>query len=93
MGFLAKELSVVDEETAKNRVFFVSAKEVVTVRQQQRKLEQDQKSKTEVGKGLAEGWRARFMEFERYTHETDIFSMSEACSTLESNDTCVQPNV
>ena len=56
-----------NEETAKNRVFFVSAKEVVTVREQQRKLEreQDKKSKTEIGKGLAEGWRARLMEFER----------------------------
>ena len=56
-----------DEETAKNRVFFVSAKEAVIVREQQRKLEreQDKKSKTEIGKGLADGWRARLMEFER----------------------------
>ena len=53
--------------TAKHRVFFVSAREAVTVREQQRKLEQEQgkKSKTEIGKGLAEGWRARLMEFER----------------------------
>ena len=60
---------MVDEETAKNRVFFVSAKEAVTVREQQRKLEQEQdkKSKTEIGKGLADGWRARLMEFERFT--------------------------
>lgn len=54
-----------DDEIAKNRVFFVSAKEVVIVRQQQRKLEVDKKAKTEIGKGLADGWRARFMEFER----------------------------
>ena len=57
--------------TAKHRVFFVSAKEAVIVREQQRKLEQeeeqrqDRKSKMEVGKGLADGWRARLMEFER----------------------------
>ena len=58
---------MVDEETAKNRVFFVSAKEAVIVREQQRKLEQerDKKSKTEIGKRLADGWRARLMEFER----------------------------
>ena len=58
---------MVDEETAKHRVFFVSAKEVVIVREQQRKLEQerDRKSKTDIGKGLADGWRARLMEFER----------------------------
>lgn len=66
VGFLAKELKVVDEVTAKNRVFFVSAKEALTIRQQKRKLEVEQKSKTEVGKGLADGWRARFMEFERF---------------------------
>ena len=64
VGFLAKELKVVDEGTAKNRVFFVSAKEVVIVRERQRKLEEQQKTKTDVGKGLAEGWRARLMEFE-----------------------------
>jgi hypothetical protein len=59
---------VVDEETAKHRVFFVSAKEAVIVREQQRKLEQERdkkSSKTEIGKGLADGWRARLMEFER----------------------------
>ena len=56
---------MVDEETAKHRVFFVSAKEAVIIRQQKRKLEVEQKAKTEVGKGLADGWRARFMEFER----------------------------
>lgn len=58
---------MVDEETAKHRVFFVSAKEVVIVREWQKKLEQerDRKSKSDIGKGLAEGWRARLMEFER----------------------------
>ena len=58
---------MVEEETAKHRVFFVSAKEVVIVREQQKKLEQerDRKSKTDIGKGLADGWRARLMEFER----------------------------
>ena len=64
VGFLAKELKVVDEGMAKNRVFFVSAKEVVIVRERQRKSEEQQKTKTDVGKGLAEGWRARLMEFE-----------------------------
>ena len=61
---------MVDEETAKHRVFFVSAKEVVIVREQQRKLEQerDRKSKTDIGKGLADGWRARLMEFERLNY-------------------------
>ena len=58
---------MVDEETAKHRVFFVSAKEVVIVREQQKKLEQEQdrKSKSDIGKGLLDGWRARLMEFER----------------------------
>ena len=66
VGFLAGELKVVDEATAKNRIFFVSAKEVVTVRERQRKSEGAQKAKTDLGKGLADGWAARLMEFERW---------------------------
>ena len=61
--FLSKDLMVVDEVTAKNRVFFVSAKEVLHVRKQQQGVK-GQPSK-EVGRGLADGWRLRLMAFDR----------------------------
>lgn len=60
--FLADELAVVDEETARNRVFFVSAKEVLHVRT-------EQSSGTvaeEQFHGLADGWKKRLMAFERF---------------------------
>ena len=39
--FLTKQLKVVDEVTAKERVYFVSAKEVLLMRMRQQKNEQD----------------------------------------------------
>ena len=47
VGFLAHELKVMDEQTARNRVFFVSAKEVLQLRGSQQNANQ----------GRRKGWR------------------------------------
>ena len=62
MKFLTDELAVVDEETAKKRIFFVSAKEVLHIRT---KL-QPGTVEEEEGRGLADGWKVRLMEFEKF---------------------------
>lgn len=41
VGFLTKQLKVVDENTANERVYFVSAKEVLCMRIRQQNNEQD----------------------------------------------------
>jgi len=45
--FLAHELKVMDEQTARNRVFFVSAKEVLQLRTRQQNENQGKKVKRE----------------------------------------------
>ncbi len=68
-------LQVADERTAKNRVFFVSAKEVLQVRTQGQQIPE--------GKGMPDGWKARLMEFERSFTSFYIFpSFSPGCYTL-----------
>ena len=52
MAFLAQELGVMDKQTAKNRVFFVSAKEVL---QHRRNLEKEDQDKEKRGEGRGEG--------------------------------------
>lgn len=61
VGFLSHQLKVVDEQTAKNRVFFVSAKEVLQLRVQNG----GKQSPIQEERGLEEGWKLRLMEFER----------------------------
>ncbi len=51
-------LQVVEEGVARDRVFFVSAKEVLQLRTQGQQISE--------GKGMPDGWKARLMEFERY---------------------------
>ena len=41
ISFLSKQLSVIDPDTARERVYFVSAKEVVTIRNRQRENQSD----------------------------------------------------
>ncbi len=60
--FLSHELEVVDEATAKDRIFFVSAKEVLQVRTQTQPGTVDE----EEGRGLDNGWKLRLMEFEKF---------------------------
>ena len=60
--FLSRELAVVDESTAKERVFFVSAKEVLHVRTRT----QPGTVEEEEGHGLARGWKNRLMAFEKF---------------------------
>ena len=48
---------MVDEKTARNRVFFVSAKEVLQLRTQSQQIPEE--------RGMPDGWKARLMEFER----------------------------
>ena len=52
VAFLAQELGVMDKQTAKNRVFFVSAKEVL---QHRRNLEKDDQDKEKRGERRGEG--------------------------------------
>ncbi len=62
VSFLSGELAVVDKKTAGERVFFVSAKEVLSVRT---KLHPGTVMEEE-GQGLSRGWKERSMEFERF---------------------------
>ena len=41
ISFLSNQLSVIDPDTARERVYFVSAKEVVTIRNRQRENQTD----------------------------------------------------
>ena len=62
MKFLAHELEVVDEATARDRIFFVSAKEVLQVRTRTQTGTVDE----EEGRGLDDGWKVRLIEFEKF---------------------------
>ena len=79
--FLSEELKVVDSKTALKKVFFVSAKEVMTVRMRQQKKESDTGTcniilpsstcecicvRCVLGRGLQEGYSGRLMEFEKF---------------------------
>lgn len=61
VNFLSRELAVVDEVTAKDRVFFVSAKEVL-----QERTRQSKSTVEEEGRGLPNGWKIRMMDFEKF---------------------------
>ncbi len=64
VDFLAHELAVVDEVTAKDRVFFVSGREVLherTKRQLGTMPEEEEGSQS-----VSDGWKVRMMDFERF---------------------------
>uniref|UniRef100_A0A8C2W4Z4 Mitofusin 1 n=1 Tax=Chinchilla lanigera TaxID=34839 RepID=A0A8C2W4Z4_CHILA len=60
MHFLVDELKVVDPSEARNRIFFVSAKEVLSARKH--KIQ----GMPEGGGALAEGFQARLQEFQNF---------------------------
>ncbi|XP_077344054.1 mitofusin-1 [Lithobates pipiens] len=59
-SFLVDELKVVDRLEAQNRIFFVSAKEVLNARMHKAQ------GMPEAGGALAEGFQTRFLEFQRF---------------------------
>ena len=92
--FLAKELSVTDEQTARHRVFFVSAKEVLHYRL--RKLQMSANpgewhalsslspsthQPLLAGQGLAAGHKARLLNFEQFERRFKECLSSSAIST------------
>ncbi|XP_064195175.1 mitofusin-1b isoform X2 [Anguilla rostrata] len=60
VSFLVEELKVIDREKAPNRIFFVSAKEVLNSRMQRAQ------GMPEAGGALAEGFLDRLQEFQRF---------------------------
>uniref|UniRef100_A0A8C8RCL1 Mitofusin 1 n=1 Tax=Pelusios castaneus TaxID=367368 RepID=A0A8C8RCL1_9SAUR len=60
LTFLVDELKVVDPSEARNRIFFVSAKEVLSARKQKAQ------GMPESGGALAEGFQTRFQEFQNF---------------------------
>uniref|UniRef100_A0A8C0J172 Mitofusin 1 n=1 Tax=Chelonoidis abingdonii TaxID=106734 RepID=A0A8C0J172_CHEAB len=60
LTFLVDELKVVDLSEAQNRIFFVSAKEVLSARKQKAQ------GMPESGGALAEGFQTRFQEFQSF---------------------------
>ncbi|XP_075058265.1 mitofusin-1 [Mixophyes fleayi] len=59
-SFLVDELRVVDHSEAQNRIFFVSAKEVLSARMHKAQ------GMPEAGGALAEGFQTRFLEFQKF---------------------------
>uniref|UniRef100_A0A663MLA6 Mitofusin 1 n=1 Tax=Athene cunicularia TaxID=194338 RepID=A0A663MLA6_ATHCN len=60
LTFLVDELKVIDPVEARNRIFFVSAKEVLSARRQKAQ------GMPEGGGALAEGFQTRFQEFQHF---------------------------
>nr|XP_026647869.1 mitofusin-1 isoform X2 [Zonotrichia albicollis] len=60
LTFLVDELKVIDPVEARNRIFFVSAKEVLSARTQKAQ------GMPESGGALAEGFQTRFQEFQHF---------------------------
>ncbi|XP_068262453.1 mitofusin-1 isoform X4 [Nyctibius grandis] len=60
LTFLVDELKVIDPVEARNRIFFVSAKEVLSARRQ------EAQGMAEGGGALAEGFQTRFQEFQHF---------------------------
>ena len=77
VNFLAHELAVVDEVTARDRVFFVSAKEVLHERTKQAKASVPE----EEGSGLPNGWKIRMMDFEKFE---DLFKSCISSSAIHT---------
>lgn len=74
--FLTEELGVVDKEVAKDRVFFISAKEVLQLRMKDSNL-----SSPVPGEVMAEGYQSRFLEFQRFESKFKACLSSSAIQT------------
>ena len=68
---------MVDKKTASERIFFVSGKEVLSVRMKR----QPGTVMEEEGQGLKRGWKERSMEFERFEECFKECVSSSAIST------------
>ncbi|XP_039878116.1 mitofusin-1 isoform X2 [Simochromis diagramma] len=75
VGFLADELKVVGLDDAAGRIFFVSAKEVLSARMQRAQ------GMPETGGALAEGFHERLREFQRFERTFEEFISQSAVKT------------
>ncbi|XP_063741266.1 mitofusin-1 isoform X2 [Eleginops maclovinus] len=75
VSFLAGELKVVGEDEAPGRIFFVSAKEVLTSRMQRAQ------GMPETGGALAEGFHERLREFQMFERTFEEFISHSAVKT------------
>ncbi|KAJ4919619.1 hypothetical protein JOQ06_023016 [Pogonophryne albipinna] len=75
VSFLSGELKVVGEEEAPGRIFFISAKEVLTSRMQRAQ------GMPETGGALAEGFHDRLREFQRFERTFEEFISQSAVKT------------
>ncbi|CAL1262678.1 unnamed protein product [Larinioides sclopetarius] len=75
VSFLVDELKVVSRSQAENRVFFVSAKEVLQARIQQ------QKGKPPHTGALADGFQARYFEFQEFERKFEECLSKSAVKT------------
>ncbi|XP_063317281.1 mitofusin-1 isoform X1 [Pelmatolapia mariae] len=78
VGFLADELKVVGLDDAAGRIFFVSAKEVLSARMQR---VQGMPETAETGGALAEGFHERLREFQRFERTFEEFISQSAVKT------------
>ncbi|XP_013121487.1 mitofusin-1 isoform X1 [Oreochromis niloticus] len=78
VGFLADELKVVGLDDAAGRIFFVSAKEVLSARTQRA---QGMPETRETGGALAEGFHERLREFQRFERTFEEFISQSAVKT------------
>ncbi|XP_039254697.2 mitofusin-2-like isoform X1 [Styela clava] len=90
ISFLAKELGVVTPQQAKDRVFFISAKEALNARLQ--RLQDDIISgMPEAGGALAEGFQARLIEFCTFEHSfEECISRSATRTKFHQHTQCAQ---
>lgn len=77
--FLVKELKVCTPEEAMSRIFFISAKEVLQARVKERN------GQTPNSGSLAEGFSARYMEFEEFERRFEECISKSAIKTKFSN--------
>ncbi|XP_047446515.1 mitofusin-1 isoform X2 [Mugil cephalus] len=75
ISFLAEELRVLGLDEAAGRIFFVSAKEVLSSRTQRAQ------GMPETGGALAEGFQERLMEFQRFERTFEEFISQSAVKT------------
>uniref|UniRef100_A0A3Q4HMB7 Mitofusin-1-like n=1 Tax=Neolamprologus brichardi TaxID=32507 RepID=A0A3Q4HMB7_NEOBR len=74
VGFLADELKVVGLDDAAGRIFFVSAKEVLSARMQRAQ------GMPETGGALAEGFHERLREFQRFERTFEVRCLNSNCN-------------
>jgi len=81
IAFLADELKVVNKEQARNRVFFVSAKEVLHTRVKKTVPE------SPIADFMKEGFQARLLEFSQFEREFEECISQHAIKTKFSHHT------